>query len=145
MPDNDDHTYKVGYGKPPRKFQYKPGQTGNSEGARLKKTPTMPDMIATQLNKKHSITIEGRCTKLPLKEIILMQFFKLAAKGHPKALFASLEMIENLQTSARNKLRKKDPKYTREDIEKMTDEERVKLYMYTLAAMNREEAKKKYR
>ena len=32
MADNDDPTYPIGYKKPPRDTQFKPGQSGNFKG-----------------------------------------------------------------------------------------------------------------
>ncbi len=41
---NDD--YRVGPGRPPKEFQFKPGQSGNPKGLRRKTQPTAPDLKA---------------------------------------------------------------------------------------------------
>jgi hypothetical protein len=41
-----DDAYRVGPGRPPRKFQYKPGQSGNPLGARRKASSLVPDLGA---------------------------------------------------------------------------------------------------
>ena len=41
-----DEAYKVGPGRPPREFQFKPGQSGNPKGARRKATSIAPDLKA---------------------------------------------------------------------------------------------------
>ena len=41
-----DEEYRVGPGRPPREFQFKPGQSGNPKGAK-RKHPIVPDLKAT--------------------------------------------------------------------------------------------------
>jgi hypothetical protein len=38
--------YRVGPGRPPREFQFKPGQSGNPKGARRKLQSIAPDLKA---------------------------------------------------------------------------------------------------
>src|SRR6476646_795531 len=41
-----DQEYRVGPGRPPRKYQFKPGQSGNPKGARRKPRSIAPDLKA---------------------------------------------------------------------------------------------------
>jgi hypothetical protein len=41
-----DEAYRVGPGKPPKEFQFKPGQSGNPRGAKRKTTSVAPDLKA---------------------------------------------------------------------------------------------------
>jgi hypothetical protein len=45
-PPVSDGEYKVGPGRPPREFQFKPGQSGNPKGAKRKPTSMVPDLKA---------------------------------------------------------------------------------------------------
>ena len=50
-----DDEYKVGPGRPPREYQFKPGQSGNPKGARRKQPAIALDLKAAleqALNKK---------------------------------------------------------------------------------------------
>jgi hypothetical protein len=50
-----DEEYRVGPGRPPREFQFKPGQSGNPKGAKRKSQSMVPDLKALferALNKK---------------------------------------------------------------------------------------------
>src|SRR6266404_4553810 len=38
--------YKVGWGRPPKEFQFKPGQSGNPKGAKRKSPPIELDLKA---------------------------------------------------------------------------------------------------
>lgn len=44
--DTSDHEYRVGPGRPPKEHQFKPGQSGNPEGARRKPRSIGPDLKA---------------------------------------------------------------------------------------------------
>jgi hypothetical protein len=41
-----DAEYKVGPGRPPREYQFKPGQSGNPKGAKRKPPSVAPDLKA---------------------------------------------------------------------------------------------------
>jgi hypothetical protein len=50
-----EQEYKVGPGRPPREYQFKPGQSGNPKGAKRKSKSMAPDLKAAverALNKK---------------------------------------------------------------------------------------------
>jgi len=52
--DSTDEEYRVGPGRPPKEFQFKPGQSGNPKGAK-RKTSLSPDlkaMLEGALNEK---------------------------------------------------------------------------------------------
>src|SRR3954452_20784804 len=44
--DQSDQEYQVGPGRPPKEYQFKPGQSGNPKGARRKPTSIAPDLKA---------------------------------------------------------------------------------------------------
>src|SRR5213595_3354814 len=45
-PASSDEAYRVGPGRPPKEFQFKPGQSGNPKGARRKPRSIAPDLKA---------------------------------------------------------------------------------------------------
>jgi Family of unknown function (DUF5681) len=45
-PDSTDQDYRVGPGRPPKEYQFKPGQSGNPKGARRKPRSIAPDLKA---------------------------------------------------------------------------------------------------
>ena len=45
-PDPSDQEYRVGPGRPPKEYQFKPGQSGNPKGARRKPRSVAPDLKA---------------------------------------------------------------------------------------------------
>src|SRR6478736_2680244 len=46
QPGTSDQEYKVGPGRPPKEYQFKPGQSGNPKGARRKPMSIVPDLKA---------------------------------------------------------------------------------------------------
>jgi hypothetical protein len=44
--DPSDQEYRVGPGRPPKEYQFKPGQSGNPKGARRKPKSIAPDLKA---------------------------------------------------------------------------------------------------
>jgi hypothetical protein len=44
--DSSDQEYRVGPGRPPKEYQFKPGQSGNPKGARQKPRSIAPDLKA---------------------------------------------------------------------------------------------------
>jgi DNA phosphorothioation-dependent restriction protein DptG len=136
-PDDDD--YKVGYGRPPRKMQFKRGQSGNPKG-RPKKIPDLSELIGEELESTRYVEIDNKRVKLTVKRLLVKQFIRLAIKGHAKALFPALEAADKHQkAAAKREAQKTHRRPTREEISKMTDQERTDLYMQTLKKVNGEE------
>ena len=78
MPQSGD--YEVGYGKPPKSGQFKPGQSGNPKG-RPKAPPTFEDLIAKEANKKITLTVGGAKVQLTQAEVVAKALMQKAMKG----------------------------------------------------------------
>jgi hypothetical protein len=79
-----DHQYKVGYGKPPKKTQFKPGQSGNPKG-RPKGAKNESTILNGILNRKLEIREAGRARKISVLEAMLLKFTEDALKGNTKS------------------------------------------------------------
>jgi len=91
MSDNDDHhgyppkpDYEVGYGRPPKDKQFKPGRSGNPKGRRPKPNSVQVEMRKV-LSRKIQINEGGTSKRLPIQEVILRTLANKAAKGDLKA------------------------------------------------------------
>jgi hypothetical protein len=71
--DRSDSGYRVGPGRPPREFQFKPGQSGNPKGAKRK-----PPSIATELKQLLERSLRGKVT---LRQGAREKMVTLAAAG----------------------------------------------------------------
>jgi Family of unknown function (DUF5681) len=82
-PDSSDQDYRVGPGRPPKEYQFKPGQSGNPKGARRKPSsiaPDLKDLFERALSRKVTLR-QGEQEKLITKaaagiEQLVNQFAK---------------------------------------------------------------------
>jgi hypothetical protein len=83
--------YDVGYKKPPKKHQYKPGQTGNPKGRPkgAKNTKTIVDEL---LSKKLEIKMDGKTKKISAREAALLAVLQKALKGDSRAFKQILDL-----------------------------------------------------
>ena len=96
MPDEDDHSAR--YQRPPRKGQFKPGQSGNPLG-RPKGSKNIRTYVNEHLNKKIPIIEGGKTRKAPRAEAIAIQLVNQAAKGEPKGLAAIMSLTREFDAA----------------------------------------------
>ena len=78
---------EVGYGKPPKSSQFKPGQSGNPNGRPKKKAATTLQTAVSQLMQETvSVKINGRVRKMTRAEVLAAKVFADATAGDSKAL-----------------------------------------------------------
>ena len=91
--------HDVGYGRPPREHQFKPGQSGNKKG-RPKGSKNEATIINKLLNRKIDIRENGRLRKITVLEGILTRFADDALKGKDKSAAFLLNRQQFLETSS---------------------------------------------
>lgn len=79
-----DGDYRVGYGRPPRQHQFKPGQSGNPKG-RPKGARSEKDIINGLLSRKISIQERGHTRQITVMEGTYRAITQNALKGDLKA------------------------------------------------------------
>lgn len=101
MSDNDDgespepkQDYEVGYGRPPEKTQFRPGQSGNPKG-RKRKPKSTQDQMKSILSKRITINEAGQSKRLTLQEVMLRSIANNAAKGDLRAANFVLNLINS--------------------------------------------------
>jgi Family of unknown function (DUF5681) len=96
-PAASDPEYKVGPGRPPREYQFKPGQSGNPSGAKRKSPPIVLDLKAAlerALNKTIKLKQGERERMVTMAAAGIEQLVAQFAKGDRHArrdLFALAE------------------------------------------------------
>lgn len=83
--DGHDPHQPVGYGNPPRKTQFKKGQSGNPRG-RPRQKKALSTIVDEVLYKQVEITEAGRKRKVSAVEALLIRQLAEAMKGDAKAL-----------------------------------------------------------
>jgi hypothetical protein len=80
--------YKIGPGRPPREYQFKPGQSGNPKGAKRKPPSLIPDlkkMFQQALNQKVTVSQGERQRVITMLAAGMRQFAIQFAKGDQRA------------------------------------------------------------
>lgn len=83
-PDRKPTAAAVGYGKPPKSGQFKPGKSGNPKG-RPRVVRTLEEDRQLVLNELVTLEINGRPKKLTRQTVILRTMSTLAMKGDVRA------------------------------------------------------------
>jgi hypothetical protein len=81
----------IGYGKPPKKSQYRPGQSGNPKG-RPKGAKSLKSVLQKELTSKIEIKVQGKKTKATKLEAAIMKLVNDALSGNAKALSELLKL-----------------------------------------------------
>lgn len=85
---------EVGYGKPPKKHQFKKGRSGNPKG-RPKGSPNLLTAIDRALKERVLVTEEGRKRSISKMEAAAKQLVNRAATGDLRA-FQQLAQLREL-------------------------------------------------
>lgn len=93
------HRDDVGYGRPPREYQFKPGQSGNKRG-RPKGSKNEATIIEELSSRKVEVRQNGREKKITLLEAIWLRCAEDALKGNLKAAAFLLNRIKQLEPSS---------------------------------------------
>jgi uncharacterized protein DUF5681 len=103
-PKSSPKSYEVGYRRPPKKFQFKKGRSGNPTGTR--KTPSNLDLKAQlerELNKTVTIRTGKRIKTLPKGAAGIAQLVDQFAKGDRNARRDLLLLSEKLGVPLTNR------------------------------------------
>lgn len=98
MPKRKSPDYEVGYGKPPRHSQFKPGQSGNPKG-RPKGAKNIDTIMQEALFQSVQITRGGRKVTVTAFEALLMRMMKGALEGDARSTTNLLKIATILQAN----------------------------------------------
>ena len=87
--------YDVGYGKPPKSGQFKPGQSGNPKG-RPKGAKNFKTELEEELLEKIQIKEQGKVLKISKQRAMLKAMTARAVQGDPRAATVLANMIYRL-------------------------------------------------
>ena len=96
-PPEEADGYAVGYRKPPRHTQFKPGQSGNPRG-RPKAPKSFDELIEKELAQLVTVREGDRAQRLPKRTVIVKQVVKKAMEGEDRALRSLLTLIGAAKT-----------------------------------------------
>jgi hypothetical protein len=91
-PKKVNSDYSVGYGKPPKAFQFRKGQSGNPRGRR-KNAKAWKTLLAEALNGTITVHENGEHRKISKREAAAIQLANRAAKGDLASLRLMVELL----------------------------------------------------
>ena len=93
-PDHDEEpSYEVGYGKPPRHTRFRPGQSGNPRG-RPKDAKNLSTLVDEALNEPVVVAENGRRRKVSKRRAIITQLVNRSAQADLKATQILLAIVQ---------------------------------------------------
>jgi hypothetical protein len=96
--------YAVGYGRPPRTTQFKPGQSGNPKGRR-KGTRSVGAIIQDILQQRVKVTEGEKTRHLPAIEVMFHRLKNDALRGDLKAFKFFLALWDRYEASPETKVK----------------------------------------
>jgi len=101
----DSEKYEIGYKKPPKDSQFRPGSSGNKKG-RPKDHRNTYNMLTEVLDQKISIKENGRDLRISKKLAMIMQLVNKAVKGDVKAINSLLPhmLMADVKEEDKNKI-----------------------------------------
>ena len=89
--------YKVGYGKPPKAKQFKPGRSGNPKG-RPKGSRNLATDLAAELGEQITVREEGRSRRISKQRALIKSLMARALQGDVRATAAMLALYARVIT-----------------------------------------------
>jgi hypothetical protein len=89
--------YKVGYGKPPRATQFKPGRSGNPKG-RPKGSRNLATDLAAELGEHITVREEGHSRRISKQRALIKSLMARALQGDVRATAAMLALYARVIT-----------------------------------------------
>ncbi|MBV6489591.1 MAG: hypothetical protein GHHEDOFH_03587 [Pseudorhodoplanes sp.] len=88
-------TEKAGPKRPPKAYQFKPGQSGNPRG-RPKGTRNLGTDLKDILGRRVSIREDGKERRISRQEALLLSLYNKALRGDVRAATAIINMLSKL-------------------------------------------------
>lgn len=87
--------YEVGYGRPPKASQFKPGQSGNPKG-RPRRSRNLKTDLEQELRATVTVREGGREIRVSKQRAMVKGLIAKAVQGEPKAIDKLVDLIDRL-------------------------------------------------
>jgi uncharacterized protein DUF5681 len=108
MTREDDDDDRVGYGKPPKRTRFRPGQSGNPRGrSRAVDFKDWENPIQKYMLEPMTVTIKGKKEKVPVVDALIKTAIRRALEGCTKHLKVLLDGSDGLKALIQEQKRQK--------------------------------------
>ena len=90
--------YEIGYGKPPKQYQFRPGRSGNPQG-RPKGAKSTATVVREILDQKIEVPSGTGVRKISMREAILTRFAEFALDGDTRSATFLLQRYDMPETA----------------------------------------------
>lgn len=87
--------YKVGYGRPPRSKQFRPGKSGNPKG-RPKGSLNLVNDLAAELGEQITVREDGRTRRMSKQRALIKSLLAKGIQGEVRAAAAVLALYARI-------------------------------------------------
>jgi hypothetical protein len=94
-----DADYDIGYGRPPKATQFKPGRSGNP-GGRPKGAKSEDTIVRSVMDRKVALSLGGKVRKVALLEAVWTRIADDALKGNARAQSLITQRCRTLEATA---------------------------------------------
>lgn len=98
-----DPAYAVGYKRPPKSTQFKPGVSGNPKG-KPKGSRPVGALLQQIIQQKIAVSENGKTRRLPVLEIMLRRLANEAMRGEQRSIKFLLSLLEHYGDSSQTTL-----------------------------------------
>jgi hypothetical protein len=110
--------YDIGYCRPPKRSQFRPGQSGNPTGRR-KAIPTIGARLRELVYSKVTVTEQGRTRRISRLDVMLRQLGNDAMRGDKRALKLLMEFLHRYDAAVEETVHSEE--MAPEDLEILSD------------------------
>ena len=96
-PSGDGKNYEVGYGRPPKATQFKPGRSGNPRG-RPKGSRNLATDLSAELGELITVREDGRSRRISKQRALIKSLMARALQGDVRATAAVLALYARVIT-----------------------------------------------
>src|SRR5262249_28500026 len=100
------HEYAANYRKPPEYSRFKKGQSGNPRGRPAK---NLPALLAAALDKKVTVTENGKRRQISKREAVVAQLGNKSAAAELRSTKMLIDMLRDAEKKAEPAAPKKSP------------------------------------
>lgn len=110
------------HNRPPREHQFKPGESGNPLGRPKKAKSTFESEIKAVFGQEREVTIDGQPRMATMRELILEQVARGAAKGDAKMIKMSIPFLKIMDDAPEFEVLPEDKQIIQEFMKRFTKE-----------------------